>query len=53
MYKTTNPSSVSDYNMIKETVVMLRDPTGSNTYSGLLANPLDPDGSWWTDNYRA
>ena len=39
MYKVPKPAAAADYNGIKEIVVMLRDPTGSNTYTGLLKNP--------------
>jgi hypothetical protein len=39
MYKVTKPAAAADYNQIKELVVMLRDPTGSNSYTGLLKNP--------------
>jgi hypothetical protein len=53
MFSAAIPAAVADYNGIKELVVMLRDPTGSNSYTGALANPADPDGTWWTDNYRA
>jgi len=49
-----NPdASPSTVNGLKELVVMLRDNSGSNTYTGQLKNPDDPAGTWWTDDYRA
>jgi len=53
MFSRVTPAAAADYNGIKELVVMLRDPTGSNSYTGKLANPQDPAGTFWTDNYRA
>lgn len=29
---------------------MLRDTSGSNTYNGLLKNPLDPASEYWFDD---
>ena len=38
---------------IEELVVMLRDNTGTNTYTGKLKDPTNPDSTFWTDAYRA
>ena len=48
MYSTTTPITG-----IEELVVMLRDNTGTNTYTGKLKDPTDPYSTYWTDASRA
>ena len=48
MYSTTTPITG-----IEELVVMVRDNSGTNTYTGKLKDPTNPDSTYWTDAYRA